>query len=60
MNTIKIVKGCEGYSIYLNDYRIAGSKPWGGGDVVRTIKISDYELKRIKEIINKLEAKNEN
>lgn len=23
-------------AIYLNDFRIAGSKPWGGGQIVRT------------------------
>lgn len=27
--TIKYVSGVEGNSIYLNDTRIAGPKPWG-------------------------------
>jgi len=29
--SVSIVKGCEGLAIYLNDCRICGSKPWGGG-----------------------------
>jgi len=33
-NTIQIIKGVVGYSVYLNDYRIAGAKPWGGGESV--------------------------
>ena len=34
--TIEIVNGCEGKSVYINDYRVAGSKPWGGGTVERS------------------------
>ena len=33
---IETVNGCEGKSIYINDYRIAGSKPWGGGSTEQT------------------------
>jgi hypothetical protein len=29
------VKGCEGNCITMNDYRVAGPKPWGGGIVVK-------------------------
>lgn len=29
------VSGVEGNSIYLNDFRIAGPKPWGGGKVLK-------------------------
>lgn len=28
---LELVSGCEGKSIYIDDYRVAGSKPWGGG-----------------------------
>lgn len=28
---IEVIKGVEGISVYVNDYRIAGNKPWGGG-----------------------------
>lgn len=30
---IELVNGCEGKSLYIDDYRVAGSKPWGGGTV---------------------------
>ena len=32
--TIKFVKGVEGDSCYINDIRVCGNKPWGGGAVV--------------------------
>ena len=30
---IYTVLGCEGKAIVINDYRVAGSKPWGGGKI---------------------------
>ena len=33
---IELVSGCEGYSLYIDDCRIAGPKPWGGGKTVKT------------------------
>lgn len=44
--TIKLVNGVEGDSIYLNDTRIVGQKPWGGGKVVweKKATIRDIEL----------------
>lgn len=30
-----LVAGVAGDSIYLNDHRIAGPKPWGGGKIVQ-------------------------
>ena len=35
---IDIIKGVEGLAIYINDYRICGPKPWGGGEIVKTWK----------------------
>lgn len=33
--SVSIVVGVTGIAaIYLDDYRIVGSKPWGGGDVL--------------------------
>lgn len=29
------IRGCEGNCITINDYRVAGPKPWGGGIVVK-------------------------
>lgn len=28
---ILVLSGPEGPSLYVNDYRVAGNKPWGGG-----------------------------
>jgi len=35
MSVFEIVKGCEGDCLILDDTRIAGPKPWGGGTVVK-------------------------
>lgn len=29
----EVINGAEGPSLYMNDYRICGPKPWGGGMV---------------------------
>ena len=44
--TIKLVNGVEGNSIYLNDTRICGSKPWGGGSLVKEWTTSIWEIER--------------
>lgn len=62
---IEIVSGCEGESLYINDYRVSGSKPWGGGRVIKSFKtstddileslgLSDYQ--KIKEENEKLKG----
>lgn len=33
---IEIVDGVEGMSLYINDERVAGPKPWGGGPTIKT------------------------
>lgn len=48
---ITYVQGVEGSSIYLNDYRIAGPKPWGGGKIIKEwdIELTDvYRAAGIK------------
>ena len=46
MSTVKleICSGVEGPSAYINDYRCAGSKPWGGGRITHTFKLSLADL----------------
>jgi len=34
--SLLVVSGVEGPSVYLNDFRIAGNKPWGGGKAIHT------------------------
>lgn len=43
--TLEYIAGVEGNSIYLNEYRIAGPKPWGGGKVIKewTVEADDLE-----------------
>src|SRR4051812_18174618 len=31
---IKVVRGVEGVAVYINDTRVAGSKPWSGGTIL--------------------------
>ena len=31
---VEVIKGVEGHSLYVNDYRVLGAKPWGGGELV--------------------------
>lgn len=45
-DTVTIIKGVEGLAVYVNDYRIAGPKPWGGGTIVKewTVQRRDLDL----------------
>lgn len=52
MVTIDLVEGVEGYSIYLNDYRICGNKPWGGGRTVKSWKVPEIEVKNQLSKVN--------
>lgn len=39
MHIITLVTGVNGLSVYINNYRIAGPKPWGGGQHVKEWKV---------------------
>ena len=41
---IEIVSGVEGPSVYINDHRIAGNKPWGGGTVLVSTEVTAEEF----------------
>jgi len=43
---LMLVKGVEGNCIYLNDYRICGPKPWGGGRIIKTWKVEKEDIER--------------
>ena len=49
---IEIVSGCEGNSLYINNYRVTGSKPWGGGNVVHTFNAKREDIFRALNINN--------
>lgn len=40
------VKGVEGNSVYLNDHRIAGPKPWGGGTVLKEWEVDSKDIEQ--------------
>lgn len=42
--TITVISGVEGYSIYINNHRIAGNKPWGGGKVVCEFSVDKNKI----------------
>ena len=52
--TVEVVlsRGVEGLCIYVNDHRICGPKPWGGG---KTVKRWTVEIDEIKESIGIIE-----
>ena len=39
-----LVQGPEGLSLYLNMYRVAGPKPWGGGKVLHEWTVETDDL----------------
>lgn len=42
---LKFVQGQFGHvALYLNNYRIAGEKPWGGGKALRTWKVDEASI----------------
>ncbi len=41
---IEVVSGKEGPSIYMNDYRMAGPKPWGGGNTISSFIVRESDL----------------
>jgi hypothetical protein len=42
--TITVVAGREGHSIYINEIRVAGPKPWGGGLTVCEFNVPRSEI----------------
>lgn len=45
MHKLQRVRGVYGHeSMYINDYRVSGDKPWGGGTIMETWEISDQDL----------------
>lgn len=48
------VNGVEGNSLYINDYRVAGPKPWGGG---RTVEEWDVEASLILKALKPVDSR---
>lgn len=43
--TVEVISGVEGPCLAIDDTRVAGPKPWGGGRVVYTFKVKLRDLK---------------
>ena len=43
---IEVVEGVAGVAIYINAYRIAGPKPWGGGIIRYSFKADRKDIER--------------
>lgn len=43
---IEIISGVEGHCVTLNNYRVAGQKPWGGGQVVHSFQTKQSQIDR--------------
>lgn len=41
---VEVVSGVEGPSLYVNDYRVAGNKPWGGGSTLHSFQVDVREI----------------
>lgn len=56
---IEVVKGVEGPSLYIGDdnsgHRIAGNKPWGGGQTIHKFSVNVEELIRVAKEYGGLE-----
>jgi len=51
--TIKYCSGVAGNSLRINDFRVAGPKPWGGGETIKEWNITDPEdLRYIRDEID--------
>lgn len=55
--TVDIVRGPEGCCLVVNDYRICGPKPWGGGKLVERWVLDAVELVRVLEVVPAEEEK---
>ena len=41
---IAVIKGVEGFCLAINDYRVCGPKPWGGGSVVHEFEVDLHHI----------------
>lgn len=44
---VEVVSGVEGPSLYINDYRVAGPKPWGGGKIIHRFMVERKDVEKV-------------
>lgn len=47
---IEVIKGVEGNCLVINDTRVAGSKPWGGGTVIHKFTVPVKKIPAIQSL----------
>lgn len=57
-----VVAGVEGPALYLNDFRVAGPKPWGGGKTLFSFQATTLDIqtalgKRTGRAVNRVRVK---
>ena len=58
MSTFEVVRGPEGDCLLLDDTRISGPKPWGGGTVTKTFRTDKAYDVVPKDELDRLKAEN--
>lgn len=56
---IAVCNGVEGPSVYINDYRVAGNKPWGGGKTIHSFKAEKSNIFHALKIEQSLKEKDD-
>jgi hypothetical protein len=56
MSTFEVVRGAEGDCLLLDDTRICGPKPWGGGAVTKTFHTDETYAVVPKDELDRLKA----
>ena len=41
---VNIISGVEGQCLSINNYRVAGPKPWGGGKIIKEWKVETKDI----------------
>jgi len=41
---VEIISGVEGDCLAIDEMRVAGPKPWGGGRIISTFKVDRYQI----------------
>ncbi len=47
----EVIKGVEGASLYINDYRVSGPKPWGGGTITNEFRVDREEINKALRLL---------
>ncbi len=48
---VLFIKGIEGACLVVNDNRVAGPKPWGGGQTIHDFEVDKAELLRALGVV---------